>query len=209
MNTISISQLEPNKFFSEDSFIFEDLFFIPKNLPVMSYHINLLKTWNIDKVYTNGILLDAQIANSKEGNQENEESHLEDLFDTPENLVDVHEEAEEPVLPSINDSPNDFKSIYKKWIVMTVGFHNSIISTKNVDKEKVAALLGEIKDTVRKNKNEALKMFGRRIEGIPYIHRKTIETTILSLILADSMGITEFASTNLMFATLYHDLGMV
>jgi HD-GYP domain-containing protein (c-di-GMP phosphodiesterase class II) len=41
------------------------------------------------------------------------------------------------------------------------------------------------------------------------MHRKTIETTILSLILADSMDITDFASTNLMFATLYHDLGML
>ena len=90
-----------------------------------------------------------------------------------------------------------------------IGFHNSIISTKSVDKERVASFLGEIKDMVRKNKNEALKMFGRLIEGIPYMHRKSIETTILSLILADSLGITDFASTNLMFATLYHDLGML
>jgi HD-GYP domain-containing protein (c-di-GMP phosphodiesterase class II) len=208
MNTVSFNQLAPNKFFSEDSYLFEDLFFLPKNLPLMEFHINILKMWNIDKIYSNGILLDAQITSVKD--KENTESHLEDLFDSPDNIVDIYEKSDDDIIePIIIDSPSDFKSLYRNWIVTTIGYHNSIITSKNVDKEKVVNLLNEIKDAIRKNRNESLKQFGRPIEGIPYMHRKTIETTILAYILSESTSLTDFASTNLMFATLYHDLGML
>ena len=204
MNTIQISQIAQGKIFTEDSYVFENLFFLPKSLPIMDYHIKLLKKWNIDKIYCFGILTD--IKTQKE--EEKEDRTLEDIFDSPNNVLKIEEEVIDEASPIV-ETVEDFKSTYKKWILTTISFFNAIITTKTIDKEKVVNILNDIKLNVKKNKNECLKMFGKQIEGIPYIHRKTIETTILGYIISESMQLTEFTTSNLLFATLFHDLGML
>lgn len=207
MNGIPITQISTNKFFSEDSYIFENLFFIPKNLPIMDYHINLLKRWNIENIYSEGILLD--IPKEKTGDEESAE--LEDLFSSSENVIDVNSAEISPVkeeIPAIKGE-SEFLVVYKRWIINTISFFNSILTSKTIDKEKVLNLINEIKSTVKTKKNEVLKMFGKPIEGIPHFYRKTIETVVLAYIMAESMNITEFACSNLLFATLFHDIGML
>ncbi|HPO49453.1 MAG TPA: HD domain-containing protein [Spirochaetota bacterium] len=206
MNAVNFAQIQEGSFFTEDAYIFENLFFLPKKLPVYDYHLKLLRTWNIDKIYTEGIIQDKTSLKSDSDDPEN----LEDLFDSPESEVSSLEEiAENEVSTPIAETAEDFKTIYKKWIDTTIVFFNQMVTSKTVNKEKVANLISDIKSRVKKNKNESLKMFGRQIEGVSYIHRKTVETTILAYILSESMQLGDFASSNLLFSTLFHDLGMI
>ncbi|HQJ04874.1 MAG TPA: HD domain-containing protein, partial [Spirochaetota bacterium] len=226
MNAVPITNLNSGSYSTEDIFIFENLFFYPKNLPVSESHINILKNWNVENVFTNGNLLKAE---KDEIPKEGANKLLEDLFDNdenespekaPENVNKAGEKSKinssnpevkssvksESIVTNVNEP---FKDAYKKWILMTVNFFNDIVSKKTLDKEKVLGLLKEIKQTISFNKNDALMMFGRPIEGISYIYTKTIETTILSFILAESMNLVDYAVSNLAIATLFHDLGMI
>lgn len=230
MNAIQISKLAENNYFTEDTYIFENLFFYPKNLPLYDTHIKILKNWNIENIYSNGNLLKAE---SNEKPKETSNNFLEDLFDKPvdlatqgssgsntddvEELENIDESKGQTVkqppqqvsAEKVGSTKESFSDVYKKWILMTVNFFNDIVTSKKVDKEKVVNLLKDIKTSIDKNKNEALMLFGRPIDGISYIYRKTIETTILSFMLSESMNLTEFASSNLAIATLFHDLGMI
>lgn len=206
MKTYSINNLTKNSYFNNDVYILEDLFFYPKNFIIQDYHITLLRKWEIDKVYSEGDLLKSD---NKEQIKENEEKNLEDLFKTIEEDKVVEEIKENQTSNIITTSEQDFKDIYKKWIIMTIGFFNNIITTREINKEHVLNLLKEIINTITKNKNKILMLFGIPIEGISYIYKKTIETTILASILGESMNLTEFAISNLGIATLFHDLGMI
>lgn len=227
MNTVSITNLNSGSYSTEDIFIFENLFFYPKNLPVSESHIKILKNWNVENVFTNGNLLKVE---KNEIPKEGINKLLEDLFENNEtessdnvsqNNPDKTNEKDKtnssnsdgksnPQNESIVTNVNEpFKDAYKKWILMTVNFFNDIVSKKTLDKEKVLGLLKEIKQTLAFNKNDALMMFGKPIEGISYIYTKTIETTILSFILAESMNLIDYAASNLAIATLFHDLGMI
>ncbi|HOV12969.1 MAG TPA: HD domain-containing protein [Spirochaetota bacterium] len=206
MNVVNLAQIQPGSFFTEDAYIFENLFFLPKKLPVFDYHLRILRAWNIDKIFTSGIMQDI---NTKETVDESS-GNLEDIFDSPDMVVTTLEDATEVEdATELIEEKSDFNSIYKGWILTTVDFFNQIVTTKSLNKEKVVNLITDIKNHVKKNKNESLKMFGKQIEGIPYVHRKTIETTILSFILSESMQLGDFASSNLLFSTLFHDVGML
>ncbi|HPK62405.1 MAG TPA: hypothetical protein PK426_08140, partial [Spirochaetota bacterium] len=173
MNAVPITNLNSGSYSTEDIFIFENLFFYPKNLPVSESHINILKNWNVENVFTNGNLLKAE---KDEIPKEGANKLLEDLFDNdenespekaPENVNKAGEKSKinssnpevkssvksESIVTNVNEP---FKDAYKKWILMTVNFFNDIVSKKTLDKEKVLGLLKEIKQTISFNKNDAL-----------------------------------------------------
>src|SRR4030042_7118298 len=54
MNNYTINQVKKNFSFSEDSFILDNLLFLPKNLPINDYHIELLSKWNISDIKSDG-----------------------------------------------------------------------------------------------------------------------------------------------------------
>jgi len=54
MNNYTINQVKKSFSFSEDSFVLDNLFFLPKNLPINDYHIELLTKWNIADIKTEG-----------------------------------------------------------------------------------------------------------------------------------------------------------
>ena len=56
MNAIPVIQISQGITFSDDSYILNDLFFLPKNFPVLSYHLKLLNEWNISTLFTNGTM---------------------------------------------------------------------------------------------------------------------------------------------------------
>lgn len=227
MNSINTTDLKQNGFFTADSFIFEKMFFLPKNTVLKDYHIRLLNRWTISSVATEGALkspgeaievVEADTAtgeevkdNSVETGLVEESSLLEDVFDNMANIVetDLHEEEETTVEPASIDVLDSYKDVYKRWIVSIMNFFNDILNNKNIDKQKVINLLFDIEDFINRDKNSALMLFGETFEGVSYVYKQTIETVILSVILAKSAELSDFAKTNLVIGTLFHDLGML
>jgi len=218
MKNYSINTLSEKTYFTDDVYIFEDLFLYPKNFPFQNFHIKLLRNWNIEQVYSDGEIGTIEQKDSNKEIKSEKDKYLEDLFGSPEEegseLEELSEDKKEQNITqdeqkSTLSVEEDFKERYKKWIIMTVSFFNNIITTRDINKEHVVNLLKEIRSAINKDKNKLLMLFGIPIEGISYIYRKTIETTVLAFILAESMNLTEFAISNLGIATLFHDLGMI
>ncbi|MCG8571654.1 MAG: HD domain-containing protein [Spirochaetes bacterium] len=209
MNSIKIEMLKEDNFLTEDSAILDDLFFIPKNTKIKDYHLNLLKKWKVESLSTSGNLL-----KTSQPGEAGESNLLEDIFSDNNNLIAPDEDEDVPVTESVNDSNHvdvvdSFKDIYKRWIVAIMNFFNEIITNKNVDKQKVVNLLQDIEQFINRDKNQVLMLFGERFEGVSNIYLQTIESVILAFGLSKNLELSDFAKTNLVIGTLFHDLGML
>ncbi|MCK4795752.1 MAG: HD domain-containing protein [Spirochaetes bacterium] len=216
MDAISLNNIVTGSAFTEDSYILEDLFFLPKNLPVEDYHIKLLREWNINDIFTEGRITERSM-NKIIQKKPDIKQKIEDIYEAPailSNTKDTPESttSEQTSINTVGLLDNSVKVLvdtYKNWIKTTINIFNEILIQRQVDKEKPRNLIKEIIDTVNKNKNNALMLFGKTFEGLLYIYPQTIETVILAYIIGDSLNLSQLALSNLAIATLFHDIGML
>ena len=216
MDAISLNNIVTGSAFTEDSYILEDLFFLPKNLPVEDYHIKLLREWNINDIFTEGRITERSM-NKIIQKKPDIKQKIEDIYEAPailSNTKDTPESTtnEQTSINTVGLLDNSVKVLvdtYKNWIKTTINIFNEILIQRQVDKEKPRNLIKEIIDTVNKNKNNALMLFGKTFEGLLYIYPQTIETVILAYIIGDSLNLSQLALSNLAIATLFHDIGML
>lgn len=213
MNNISISEISDNTIFSEDSYILESLFFLPKNLPVHQYHIKLLNEWNIQSIQTEGII--SGEAMNQIMRNELKEAGKQERLSREEEALSILVDKEKPESKDdkksvlLDNSIKDFVEIYKDWIKTIVVFFNEIIVHRLIDKGKVLNFTRDIVEHVDKNRNNALMLFGKKFEGILYVFPQTLETIILSYIIGDGLRLSDLTLSNLLIASLFHDIGML
>ncbi len=104
MNNFTINQVKKNFSFSEDTFILDNLFLLPKNLPINDYHIELLSKWNISEIKSEGKISSLQMdkiapkdENSKDPMKffkEENDSQLNDEIDKTINETEINPELE-------------------------------------------------------------------------------------------------------------------
>jgi HD-GYP domain-containing protein (c-di-GMP phosphodiesterase class II) len=216
MKIVEMDNINEGSAFTEDSYILDNLFFIPKNLPIQKYHIDLLRKWEI-----NGVLTDGEISKSEKLTRliQDKPNVIEESLKAIENEKDESEKANEEVIDIpkpeeskiklLDNTVKTFIDQYKNWIKYIYKIFNDIILKKEVDKESVKNFINDVVREVNKNRNNALMLFGKKIEGVLYIYPKTIETLILSYIIGDGLQLPEFSISNLLIATLFHDIGML
>lgn len=212
MNEVSVGELIEGAFFLDDSYIADDMFFLPKKTLVKKYHIEVLKTWNIEKLFSNGEYFADGVPKYKD-----EVKELDVIFNDNDNAItlsDDEEKNKEESVPAAagNDSvsrTDSYKDVYKRWIMSTVGFFNSILTTKDVNKQNVINFLNDIEGFVKRDKDSVLLLLGQNIEGLSRVYRQTLDTVVLSFIMSHSLGLSEFAKTNLVLGTFFHDIGML
>lgn len=237
MNTISINQIPVNNSFTDDSFVLDDLFFLPKKLPIQQHHIKLLQKWNITEISTEGNITSSGMDKLvKTDNDKDKEPIIPSIDELPtpndtssdieplpvdevkspnaantDDVVELEiiEKKEADKSKLLDSSVKGFVELYKKWIKQAYNILNGIIKTNTVDKEAVKRFIVEIIDTVNENRNNALMVFGKEFKGVPSIYPQTIETIILSYIIGESLNLSNLALSNLAIAALFHDIGML
>jgi HD-GYP domain-containing protein (c-di-GMP phosphodiesterase class II) len=174
-----------------------------------------LNKWNIDTINTAGEVTDKKINKIVDSNKEKKlvnpmdmiQGGNQDSEDRENGTIEDNQEITEQKL--LDSSVKSFIEVYKYWIKTSVNIFNDVIINRDVDKNKVRNFILEIIQTVNKNRNNALMIFGKKFEGVPYLHPKTIETIILAYIIGDSLCLSQLAISNLGIATLFHDIGML
>lgn len=218
MKSYNVNELKANYALSDDSYILDNLFFLPKSLPIKEYHINLLRKWNITEIKSDGqlsaITLKETIAPTKEPLEE-----LPTELTTDEEIDNslLQQEEIEKLEPGKDESltvkgaltSKSFVEIYKYWIKETVKIFKNFLIEKDVDKERVKNFVDDIIRITSKNKSNALMLFGKKFEGVLYVFPQTIETVILANIIAESRQMNPLATSNLTLATFFHDFGML
>lgn len=218
MNTILINQLSDGNTFSEDCYILEDLFFLPKNFPLHDYHLKLLNKWNIVNILTEGDFTAGSMNRIVEEKEDNKNIDVDKIFKDDNKPSSNDKAGEENDLrfkkgdistALLDSSVKSFVEVYKQWIIETTNFFNQVILYKDIDKEKVRNFIMDIINLTNKNRNNALIVFGKKFEGILYVYSQTIETIILTHIIGSSMNLSQLAISNLAIAALFHDIGMM
>jgi len=203
MNSIKTADIKVGDIISSDSFILDNLFFLPQNTPLTDIYINLLIKWNIEDIITkDGI--NSKNENSK-GSKENNTKNDKEVEQKDTQKV----ESPKQIISNIEGIDVEFFNKYKNWIFLTMSFFTSIIKNKTIDKDRVSSFIIEIRDTILKQKSQFLKIIAQEIEGIPYIYKETLETMTLAILISKSMNYNVYTSNNLIFATLFHDIGML
>lgn len=190
MNEIHINQVEPNGFFAEDSYILGHLLFFPKNTKVKEHYIDLLRTWQIDSVTTEGDF----VVPSKEPEKE-EVSDLESVDDLE-------------VANSI-DKDLSYKDLYKRWVLLIASFFNMILVKKDLNKQSVINFVNDVESFILRDKDSLLLIMGHDVAGLPRIYRQSLDTVIFAFIMAHGLKLPDFSKTNLILGTLFHDIGML
>ena len=217
MNTILINQLSDGNTFSDDCYILDDLFFLPKNFPLHDYHLKLLNKWNITNIQTEGDFTPGTMNKIIEEKEDKKKVDVDKFFDNNKSS-DRDKKNEENNLKSkkgdistalLDSSVKSFVEVYKQWIIEATNFFNQIILYKEIDKEKVRNFIMDVINLTNKNRNNALIVFGKKFEGILYVYSQTIETIILTHIIGSSMNLSQLAISNLAIAALFHDIGML
>ncbi len=220
MNSILVNQLSEGSTFTDDCFIFEDLFFLPKNFPLHKYHMNLLKKWDATNILTEGNfslgsmnkIVDEKVEKSVEIEKYfDKEDGLPELPIIEEKVTENDMKGKKPDISTalLDSAVKSFVEIYKQWIKETINLFNQIILFKDIDKEKVRNFIMDIINLTNKNRNNALIIFGKKFEGVLYVYSQTIETIILSSIIGSSMNMSQLAVSNLAISALFHDIGMI
>ncbi len=217
MNQINVSDIKAGDFITEDSYIFNDLFYVPKKTLIKDYHVEILKMWSADTIFTNGVLVNKDGEYSDDAGDD-----LLSVMESGDNILEGVTGGEENETPAAAGetaqgdskvkvvSKNDsYQDIYKRWILMIISFFNSILTTKDVNKQNVINFINDIESFVKKDKDSILLLMGQDIEGVLRVYRQSLETVILSFIMSHSLNISDFAKTNLVLGALFHDIGML
>ncbi len=218
MNSISVKDLSDGSTFSDDCYILNELFILPKNFPLHTYHLKLLNKWNISNIETEGDFSAGTMNKIVEDKNDDKKIDLDKFFENESKMPNVEKKEEElnlgPKKPDIStalldSSVKSFVEVYKHWIKEATNFFNQIIQYKDIDKEKVRNFIMDMINLINKNKNNALIVFGKKFEGCLYVYSQTIETIILTFIIGTSMNLSQLALSNLAIASLFHDIGML
>ena len=191
MNSIKVVDIKVGDKFSGDSFVLDNLFFLPQRTPLVDNYRNLLIKWNIEEITYDSIV--------------SKDAPRGEKID--ENNKEINQEENKEV--KVQSLEEEFFVKYRNWVFITMSFFTSIIKTKTIEKDKVSQFIIEVKDAIDKERHHFLKIIGHEIEGVPYIYRKTLETMTLATLVSKNMNHNTYSSNNVMFATLFHDLGMV
>jgi len=212
MNGYKVFELEAGKAFTEDAYIIDNMFFLPKNVSIQPFHLKILEEWNIDKILsegkpTEGISLKEIYVVKSDSNDDKTDATKQNDENQPKTepsiFVKSHNDSTVKMTTAV------FEDIYLSWITEVEALMSSLITTGNIDKNRVVTLIQAIINTVGKNRNYALMMIGKPFEKINSVYKRSVETTILSYIIAKSINLNELNMQNLMIATLFHDIGML
>jgi len=208
MNSIKVEDIKIGDTISGDSFVLDNLFFLPKNTSLTDTYKNILMKWNIENIKIDDMA--SLSKNSSQPENINNKNELDQNNNKNENEIDQNNVKNvENKKDIVRDPEVEFLDKYKNWIYITMSFFTSIIKSRAIEKDKVASFIIEVKNCMEKEKKRFLKVIGHELTGIPYVYRKTLETMTLATLVSKNMNHNVYSSNNVMFATLFHDIGMV
>jgi hypothetical protein len=164
MKSIEIDNINPGYAFTEDSYILNNLFFIPKNLPLQKYHIDLLKKWEIKEILTDGEVSKSEILTRliqdkpnviEESLKKIESDELNDEENEETAELTAENNPDDTKLKLLDSSVKSFIDQYKNWIKFIYKIFNDIVNKKEVDKENVKNFIDDIIKEINKNRNNA------------------------------------------------------
>ena len=209
MNAINTYDLKPGQIFSDDVFSEGECLLVPQMVPLRQKDIDLLVSWGIEEVKTNGFILDPL-----------EEEEEEPVFaEMEEVLEEIAEEADESfqedskaVLKfSINDvkkNSGTYRS-YKSFIDKLNSIFNAIKSGGDVQMRAIDNISTQLlQDLAMRPDSFVDYILGGEVEGHE-LAKSSVNTAILSALIAQAFNLPSHKIHNIVAGALIHDIGML
>ncbi len=180
-NQLKVNKIKPGMKFNAPVYMDEGLMFVPANISVKKKDIEMLETWEIVNVYT-------------EGKQITDDSIQMDL---PKILQKNDESTQQQVC----------LNIYNKVCKNLTAKFNNISGNNYFDKKEFNEIINEILISIKKYKNEFLNIVisGNQSKNRLIIH--SVNCTIISIIVGMELKVTGYRMLDLATGALLHDIG--
>ena len=200
MNKIEVSTLKPGQIFSMPVFSEEENLLVPAFVPLRQKDIDFLVGFDIEEVYTEGLLLTTNAANA--ANAANEKPVLEE-----------QKKAVKPTGPvkfSISDVQQNsgpyraYKILIKKLDVLFAAIKAAVDTDMHAVDSISTQLLQDLRDYPDSFVDYILggEVYGQEIA------KSSVNTAILSALTAQEMKLPNHKIQNIVSGALLHDVGM-
>jgi len=226
MNVVNTSDLRPGQIFSQPVYSESEYMLVSANVPLRQRDIDVLNTWGIEYVRTDGELIDTNKPNipneSSEQIMKALEEQIRSAIGEPEEIPEVEEieeneekEKESPEKAAIKFSITDVRQnsgTYRKYkgLIDKVNTLFSVLkSGSDIDMRSVDNITVQLLQGLRENTDNFVEfILGGEVSGHE-LAKSSVNTAILSALTAQELKLPNHKINNIVAGALLHDVGML
>ncbi len=195
MKNIKVADLQDGMMFDKPVYVDGENLLVPPHIPIKQKDIDRLLKWDVEEIQTEGEVV-PQEKEEKDGGKDGGSSVARK---EQNKLMEVLEaQADKEMLDLYYDSVNSLNSCFENVK------NNEYVNTEHID-QVVSKLIPSIKD----KKDEMISFLILSGHGEAQLAESSVNSTILSVFIAQSLKMTSHRINQLAYASLLHDVGMM
>jgi len=227
MNVVNTSDLRPGQMFSEPVYSESDYMLVSANVPLRQRDIDVLNTWGIEYVRTDGVIveskpkqnipnqsseqilkaLEEQIRNAI-GDGDSEEASGQEGFQETDAEKTEEKESIKFSLSDVRHNSGPYRR-YKSLIDKVNTLFTALKAGENIDMRSVDNLSVLLLQELRENPDSFIEfILGGEVSGHE-LAKSSVNTAILSALTAQELKLPNHKINNIVSGALLHDVGML
>ena len=209
MNTIYTDDLRPGQVFSAPVYSEGKNLLVAAHVPLRQKDIDLLVSWGIDTVKTEGALIEDQIeeiieeAEEAEAVEEIVEEIPEEIFSAPESKRTI-----EFSIKDVRQNSGPYRA-YKNLIEKLSSAFTGIKSGIDIEMRAIDNICVQLLQDLRENPDSFIGfILGGEVTGHE-LAKSSVNTAILSALTAQALNLPNHKIHNIVAGALLHDIGML
>lgn len=191
MNTFKVSELKDGMMFDQPVYVDGENLLVPPNVPIKQKDIDRLIKWDVEEINTEGEIIPNEEGDAagRSGYASKEQSNLMKVLDA---------QADKELLDLYFNSVKVVDSVYK-----------SIKENEPVENEGVDRVVNDLIPAIKDRKDEMISFLILSGHGEAPLAESSVNTTIISVFIAQAFKMTSHRINQLAFGALLHDIGMM
>jgi HD-GYP domain-containing protein (c-di-GMP phosphodiesterase class II) len=191
MKTFKVSELNDGMIFDKPVYVDGENLLVPPNVPIKQKDIDRLVKWDVEEITTEGKAIQSGVSDEDEGGGygSNEQSNLMKVLDA---------QADKKLLDLYFNSVKVLDNVYK-----------TVRDNEPVDNEGVDRVIDGLIPAIKDRKDEMISFLILSGHGEAPLAESSINTTIISVFIAQTFKMTSHRINQLAFGALLHDVGMM
>lgn len=191
MKTFKVSELNDGMIFDKPVYVDGENLLVPPNVPIKQKDIDRLVKWDVEEIKTEGKAIQSGVSDEDEGGGygSNEQSNLMKVLDA---------QADKKLLDLYFNSVKVLDNVYK-----------TVRDNEPVDNEGVDRVIDGLIPAIKDRKDEMISFLILSGHGEAPLAESSINTTIISVFIAQTFKMTSHRINQLAFGALLHDVGMM
>ena len=191
MKSFKVSELNDGMIFDKPVYVDGENLLVPPHVPIKQKDIDRLVKWDVEEIKTEGKVIQSGGSDEEEGGRygSSEQSNLMKVLDA---------QADKKLLDLYFNSVKILDNVYK-----------NVRDNEPVDNEGVDRVIDDLIPAIKDRKDEMISFLILSGHGEAPLAESSINTTIISVFIAQAFKMTSHRINQLAFGALLHDIGMM